>query len=326
VSSINHLADLARPDRRRAGGADGPLAPKLSRRSAYAVLFVMILLLGSNWPVMAIALESFTPLWMSVFRLSSAAATLFAVGALRRNVQLPTRADVPVMFSIAFFRLGIATALVFIALQFVPPGRSSILVYTSALWAVPISAMFLKEHPPRIVRLGLGIGILGIVLLFEPWRFDWSDEKVLIGHVLLLLSAIIVAFVTVHIQAHDWHATPLDLFPWQLAGAALLTAVVALVVDGPPAVEWSLPVSLNILYQGVFVSGIGTWGEITVSRSLPIVTMHVGLIGVPAVGLISSVLVVGEVLTPAVLISLALVALSASTSAISEWRDAASAE
>jgi drug/metabolite transporter (DMT)-like permease len=286
----------------------------------------MILLLGCNWPVMAIALESFSPLWMSVFRLLSAAATLFAVAALRRSVRVPPRADLPVMFSIALFRLGIATALVFIALQFVPPGRSSILVYTSALWAVPISAVFLKEHPPRIVRLGLGVGIVGIVLLFEPWRFDWSDEKVLMGHVLLLLSAIIVAFVTVHIQAHDWHATPLDLFPWQLAAAALITAVVALVTEGPPAVNWSLPVSLNILYQGVFVSGIGTWGEITVSRSLPIVTMHVGLIGVPAVGLVSSVLVVGEILTPAVVISLALVALSASTSAISEWRNAGPAD
>jgi drug/metabolite transporter (DMT)-like permease len=88
-------------------------------------------------------------------------------------------------------------------------------------------------------------------------------------------------------------------------------------------VEWSLPISVNILYQGVFVSGIGTWGEITVSRSLPAVTTHVGLIGVPAVGLISSVLVVGELLTPAVVISLVLIAASASTSAISEWKEAA---
>jgi drug/metabolite transporter (DMT)-like permease len=287
------------------------------------VLFLIIMLLGCNWPVMAIALESFSPLWMSVFRLLSAAVTLLVVATIRGRVRRPPRQDVPIVLSIAVFRLGVATALVFIALQFVPPGRSSILVYTSALWAVPISALFLKEHPARVVRVGLAAGIVGILFLFEPWRFDWSDEKVLIGHVLLLLSAVIVAFVTVHIRAHDWHASPLDLFPWQLAGAALLTAVVAFVVEGPPAVEWSLPVSVNILYQGVFVSGIGTWGEITVSRSLPAVTTHVGLIGVPAVGLISSVLVVGELLTPAVVISLALIAASASTSAISEWKEAA---
>jgi drug/metabolite transporter (DMT)-like permease len=287
------------------------------------VLFLIIMLLGCNWPVMAIALESFSPLWMSVFRLLSAAVTLLVVATIRGRVRTPSRQDVPIVLSIAVFRLGVATALVFIALQFVPPGRSSILVYTSALWAVPISALFLKEHPARVVRVGLAAGIVGILFLFEPWRFDWSNEKVLIGHVLLLLSAVIVAFVTVHIRAHDWHASPLDLFPWQLAGAALLTAVVAFVVEGPPAVEWSLPVSVNILYQGVFVSGIGTWGEITVSRSLPAVTTHVGLIGVPAVGLISSVLVVGELLTPAVVISLALIAASASTSAISEWKEAA---
>lgn len=287
------------------------------------MLFLIIMLLGCNWPVMAIALESFSPLWMSVFRLLSAAVTLLVVATIRGRVRTPSRQDVPIVLSIAVFRLGVATALVFIALQFVPPGRSSILVYTSALWAVPISALFLKEHPARVVRVGLAAGIVGILFLFEPWRFDWSNEKVLIGHVLLLLSAVIVAFVTVHIRAHDWHASPLDLFPWQLAGAALLTAVVAFVVEGPPAVEWSLPVSVNILYQGVFVSGIGTWGEITVSRSLPAVTTHVGLIGVPAVGLISSVLVVGELLTPAVVISLALIAASASTSAISEWKEAA---
>ena len=280
------------------------------------------MLLGCNWPVMAIALESFSPLWMSVFRLLSAAATLFVVAGIRGAVRLPARRDAPIVLSIAVFRLGIATALVFIALQFVPPGRSSILVYTSALWAVPAAAVFLKERPAPVVRLGLAAGIVGIFLLFEPWRFDWSDEKVLIGHVLLLVSAVIVAFVTVHIRAHEWHAAPLDLFPWQLVGAALLTAVVAMVVEGPPDVMWSLPVSLNILYQGVFVSGLGTWGEIAISRSLPAVTTHVGLIGVPAVGLTSSVLVVGERLTPAVVISLVLVAASASTSAISEWKDA----
>ncbi|NIR38934.1 MAG: EamA family transporter, partial [Actinobacteria bacterium] len=75
--------------------------------------------------------------------------------------------------------------LVFLALEIVPPGRSSILIWTSSLWTVPIAAAFLGERMSRLRWAGLLAGVAGILFVFEPTRLDWGDSRVLLGHGML---------------------------------------------------------------------------------------------------------------------------------------------
>lgn len=286
-------------------------APPTSRRPAsawvsYLLLAATVLVLGCNWPLLAIGLRTISPLWLVSLRLSTATVIVTVVALFAGRLQRATRADAPVVASIAFGRLVAVTVLVFVALTLVPPGRSSVLVWTASLWTVPIAVRFLGEPMTSRRWTGLCIGICGIVVLVEPWRAN-LDRSTLLGYVLLLLAALANAGTAVHARGHMWRATPLGLLPWQLLLASVPVTVVALATEGVPSIAWT-PALLGIVaYQGALATGFAMWAQLTVLRNLPAVPTNLTLMMVPVVGLASSVVVVGEHVTTAALVGACLI-------------------
>lgn len=153
--------------------------PTLRKAGVYPLLGLLILVLGINWPILSMGLREVSPVWMTVLRLAGGTLVVWLFTAASGRLRLPPREDMPVVLSVAFFRLAFVYLMVFTALQFVPPGRSSVLVWTASLWAVPMAWRFLGERMTRLRWTGLVIGILGIVFLVEPWKLSWSDVSVI---------------------------------------------------------------------------------------------------------------------------------------------------
>ncbi|HSG78663.1 MAG TPA: DMT family transporter [Acidimicrobiia bacterium] len=303
--------------------AGDPGSPTVLRAHAvYPLIAVVVILLGLNWPFMAIGLRSISAVWMVSFRLIGATLTLFAIAAATGRLARPARGDYPIVASVAVFRLSLVFMLVFLALEIVPPGRSSILVWTSSLWTVPIAVAVLRERMSRLRWLGLVAGVGGILFVFEPTRLDWSDTRVLLGHGMLLLAAVITAGVTVHIRSHTWIATPLGLLPWQMLIAAVPITALALVVEGIPTIDWTAGLVGIVVYQGVAASGIAIWGQLTVLRAHPAISTSLALMAVPVVGLTSSAIIVDESLTVAVVLGLVLVLAGVALNRIADARTA----
>ena len=290
----------------------------LTRPAIYGLLALVIFLLGFNWPLMSIALESITPIWMAVFRLAGAFVVVFAIGAVVGNLRRPPRRDLPMIASLAIFRLGAVFLLVFTALQIIPPGRSSVIVWTTSLWTVPIAAVFLGEHITSRKWLGLATGIFGVIVLFQPWTFDWTEPEVAVGHALLLLAAIINAATAVHIRGHHWTITPLGAMPWQLAGAAIPMTAIALILDGTPTIDWTPQLAAIVAYQGALATGTAFWAAIVVLRNLGAVSTNLTLMAVPAVGVLSSALLLDEVITTSLVIGLLLVIVGVTINLLSD--------
>jgi drug/metabolite transporter (DMT)-like permease len=272
----------------------------------FAVGIATVLVLGLNWPIMTWGLETIAPLWLTSLRLLGAGGLLAMVLALSGGLRRPPREDYPVIASVAVIRLALVYGLVFSALLLVPPGRSSMLVHTSGLWAAPIGAWLLHEHLSTGKVAGLLVGVAGILLLMEPWGLQAGSEAAL-GYGMLIAAAAATALANVHVRGHRWRSTPLMLMPWQLIAAGLLTTPIALALHGPPQLAGTLEEVLVVGYQVVLASGFGVWGILTLSRSLSAVSSGAVFMAVPAIGVASSVLLVGEVLTPAAIGGIALV-------------------
>jgi drug/metabolite transporter (DMT)-like permease len=279
----------------------------MRRPAVYVLAAATVTVLGLNWPIMSAGVDLVPPLWLASFRMAGAAAVIAIGLATKGELRRPDRADRPILLSVGLGRLGLVTALVFVALSWVPPGRSSIVVYTSALWTAPLAMVFLHERLTGLRVIGVSAGVLGIVLLLEPWTLDWGDTQLLLGLGMLLTAAVVNAASTVHIRGHRWNATPLELMPWQLALAAAPITLLALMGEGMPDVGWSPDTIGIVAYQIALGSAFGFWGLLTISRSLPAITANLLLMAVPVVGLLSSVVLVDEPLTPTVVCSLALV-------------------
>ena len=279
-----------------------------------------MIILGTNWPILATGLESISPLWLTVFRLAGGALTVGAFAIATGRLVRPPREDYPMVVSVAIFRQALVFILVFGALEIVPPGRSSILVWTTGLWTVPLAVTFAGEHMTRLRWWGLLVGISGIVLVFEPSHIDWTDTRFLVGHAMLLTAAVLTAAVSVHVRRHAWTSSPLALLPWQLLVGAIPMLIVALAVEGLPHIEWTLQLAGIVAYQAILASGIALWGQLTVLRTLPAISTNLSLMAIPVVGLASSAVLVDESLTAAVVVGLAFVVAGVAVNVISDAR------
>ncbi|MCJ7725112.1 MAG: DMT family transporter, partial [Acidimicrobiia bacterium] len=168
----------------------GPRSLAPTPATALILLGATVLLLGVNWPLMKIGLDSTGPLWFAVLRVATAGTVVSGIAILSGHLHLPPRRDWPVVASVGAGGIALNLVLVFTALQFVPAGRSSVLVWTAGLWTVPIAAVVLGERMTGRRWAGLIIGVAGIVLLFEPWSFAWSERDIVVGHGLLIASAV----------------------------------------------------------------------------------------------------------------------------------------
>jgi LPXTG-motif cell wall-anchored protein len=242
---------------------------------------------------MKLALGHSTPLWIAALRFTLGAAAMFAVLAARGGVRLPPRNDLPIVVSVGLLHMLANATLVIFALRFVPPGRSSVLSYTTPLWVVPL-AMLLGERPTARALGGTFLGLAGMALLFSPTSLDWSDRQMVFGQILLMLAAIAWSICIVHIRGHRWQASPLELAPWQMLLAAAPLVIAALLVDGPAPGDFSPGFWMTTLYTGVLATAFAYWAVVEANRRLSAITASNALLAVPIVGLTVSACVTGE--------------------------------
>jgi drug/metabolite transporter (DMT)-like permease len=180
-------------------------------------------------------------------------------------------------------------------LSHVAAGRAAVLVYTTPLWVVPGAMLFLGEKIGPLKWAGVGLGLLGVAVLFNPLGLDWSNRDVLTGSLLLMAAAMIWGISVLHIRGHRWHLSPLQLTPWQLLLAAVLVTPVAMIVEGDAEPDWSLPLIGVLIYNGPIATAFAFWAATSISRALPAVTSSLSFLAVPAMGILLSALSLGDV-------------------------------
>ena len=239
----------------------------LSRRQALALLTVVVLAWGFTWVVSKLLLQYMTPLWAVAARSAVGAAALLLLGLALRRVAWPVRADIPVILSVGLLHMGAFAALVSLGLQHVPAGRSVVLAYTTPLWVIPAARLFLGEPIGPGRRAGLLLGLAGLLLIFNPLAFDWSDRAAIFGNALVLLAALCWAANIVYVRAHRWVTPPFELAFWQALLATVVLSAVAWAREGAPRVIWGVDLAWLLGYGGVFGIAVAYWAVVSVNRS-----------------------------------------------------------
>jgi drug/metabolite transporter (DMT)-like permease len=287
--------------------AQGETSAIVSRRAAFMLLCVVIVAWGVNWPILRWTLHSIPPLTFVSIRLLIGFLALVTLAIARRDLRLPSRADMPIVLTTGILQIAAGTVLINLALLVVPAGRSAVLFYTTPLWVTPGAVLLLGERltVPRIA--GLAAGLAGLVVLFNPLQFDWSDGRALVGNGLLLVASVAWAIQMLHVRSHRWRATPFQLLPWQVLIAAAISVPLALVLEAGQPVSWSIGAVAAVGYNSIIVTAVCFWAFITVNRALRATTMSLATLAVPVVGVISSVFVGEESLTASLLVGLVLI-------------------
>jgi drug/metabolite transporter (DMT)-like permease len=283
------------------------MAGGLSTRSAAALLAGVVLAWGTNWPVTKIIVQDVSPLWATALRCMIAAAVLAPLLWAQGDFIIPRRGDLPVVFCTSILHLTAFSALVAAGLQFVPAGRAIVLGYTTPLWVAIGAAMFLSEEITRRRAIGIGFGLAGLAVIFNPQTLNWSDRQALFGSGLILLAAFCWAANIVYVRAHKWISTPFQLVFWQVLLAAGLLSIIAWCADGPPRIAWTGRLSALLLYSGIVCTAFANWAMTMVNRSLPAVTTSLCLLATPLLGIVSAVAILNEPLEPTLFLAMSLI-------------------
>jgi drug/metabolite transporter (DMT)-like permease len=247
---------------------------------------------GLTWPALRIALEEIPPFSMRVGTSAIGALALVAFAPLTgRDLRvrgLRARAHLVVAGCLNVTAFALLSAY---AQLVTSTSRVSVLTYSMPVWAALIAYPVLGERPNRTHAAALVMCVAGLAILIYPL----TDAPDLMGIALALTSAMCWGAGTVYLKWARIDADPLAISAWQV--------VVTLVIVTPGAflVEGSLhlwPVPARSLLALVFAALLGSafayllWFDVV--RRLPATTAALGILSVPVVGVVASVLVLGE--------------------------------
>jgi drug/metabolite transporter (DMT)-like permease len=296
----------------------------LSHPVALLLFAIVVVTWGSNWTITKTLVQNVSPLWTSAIRSAIATVALFVLLAARGQLVVPRRGDIPVVLAVAVLHMGAFAALVAFGLQFLPAGRSIVLGYTTPLWVAPAAWLFLREPVTGSRLAGIGLGLVGLVAMFNPLAFDWNDRDALTGNGLILLAALCWAANIVYVRAHKWISTPFQMVFWQALLATAILSVLAWSIDGVPQVNWSPGLVTAFLYTGICGTALAHWAMVMVNRSLPAVTTSLGLLATPVVGVAISAIWLGEPVSNSLIFAMAMILAGIAIGTIRGWKPAAS--
>lgn len=276
-----------------------------SERQAIVALVVLTLLWGLTWPVMKDGLRFAGPFDFAALRGLPAAAVLFAAMlVLRRPFApvVPRQLALLGLFQTAAFNLLVSLALVAGA-----AGKTSVLVYTFPFWTIIFARIGLGERMQVLQWAAVAIAASGLVLVVEPWNLAGS----LASSAFAVAAGACWALASVYAKKlraqHDLDL--LSLSAWQTLFGGIVLAVAAMLVPSPPVV-WTAHF-VGLLSYSIFLGTAAGWFLwMYVLKRLPAGIAGLGMLSVPALGVLLSRITLGEKPRAVELAGMALIAIA----------------
>src|SRR3984957_976435 len=263
-----------------------------SDNTARLMLVVPSLGWGTTWPVMRIALDEVPPFSMRVATMLVGALTLAALTLLRRrSFMLRGRRAVVHVIVAGLFNVVSFTVLTPFAQLHAATSRVSILVYSMPIWATLLARVFLHERINGMRAVAFALCIAGLVVLMSPL----AAAGIPVGLLLALGAALGWAAGTIYLKWAALHEEPMAVTFWQVVLGFVVIAICQPLVEGPLHL-WPIRTTTlaALVYAGAVGSGIAYFLWFEIVRRLSAMTASLGGVSAPAVGVVSSVVLLGE--------------------------------
>ena len=250
---------------------------------------VLSLIWSYNWIVVKEALQFSGPFDYSALRCIFGSLVMFGVLVILKKPLAPPalgRAFVLGLFQTTGFLCFSSWALVEGAV-----GKSAVLIYTFPFWTLLFARIALGERIRGLQWLGVVLAAAGLILVLEPWNLAGSR----FSGVLAVLSGVSWAIST--IIAKHWRSRGdfdlLTVTTWQLLLGGVVCCAIALAVPSKPIV-WNGYFVLLIAASSIVATAFGWLLWLYILKHLSAGVAGLGMMAVPALGVLFSRLHYGE--------------------------------
>ncbi|MCF2515877.1 DMT family transporter [Sphingomonas sp. G124] len=212
---------------------------------------------GSTWIVIRDQIGTVPPQWSVAYRFMIAAVAMALVAKWKGQSLKLDRGGLIAALVLGVTQFSVNFNSVYLAERYITSG---VVATVFALLLIPNSLLawaFLGQKPNRRFLMAGLVAIAGVALLFvHEIRSSTAEPRdIAIGLALTLLGLLGASSANVYQAGREARRHPLlALLAWSMAIGALLDAVLAYTVAGPPVVEGRLGYWAGIFYLALFGS------------------------------------------------------------------------
>lgn len=268
--------------------------PRRTEATVAGARFLVVVLAfawGLNWLATAIALPEVSPWSLRFAGAAIGTVTLFSAALIAGYDMSVPRKEWIHIFIAGFFNVAAFHILGAFAQLSGATSRVVVVTYSMPIWSALMARFALGEKMNPMRYLALALCITGLTILVWPLFAHGAPVSLLYA----LGCALCWAFATVYVKWMKLTVAPLANAAWQLFSGFVILEVGMLAFDGYPKL-W--PMSAAAFFSLLFIGFIGVglahflWWSIV--GKLPTITASIGSLLVPVVGVVSSVIVLGE--------------------------------
>ena len=230
----------------------------MSQTRFIIISIALILIWGSAFTIIDVAVRSVSPIWLVASRVALAAVMITAYTYFK-GLRLPPLTDVRWIWyavmgltgaTLPFFLIGLGQ-------ETIESGISAILVGAMPLMTIILAHFFTQERMTLMKLIGFVIGFSGLIILFLPEDFslslvsDWKAQS------LALLGAFFYSLTT--IIAKRAPETDSNIGASMLLIGSSVTAIIWALIEGVPQTPPE-----PIAYLMIFLLAIGSTGIATI--------------------------------------------------------------
>src|SRR6266852_6006727 len=237
---------------------------------AFALVYVFW---GSTYLGIGIAVEHIPPALMCATRFTIAGIVMLAWCAITGRRILHSPRELFHMAVVGILLLMGGNLTLSYAERIVPTGLAALLIAVTPLWFLVLDSLLLGDHHiSRRGKIGLAIGIAGVVVLIWPdlrhsdaigHRELWWSRGVQLGSFSWALGSV---------RSKKWQTAAVDPFSgtaWQVIFAGIANLIFALLFERHSSLTWSFRGVAAILYLVVCGSWIGYTAYIWLLQHVP---------------------------------------------------------
>jgi drug/metabolite transporter (DMT)-like permease len=263
--------------------------------TARLLLAVLGVTWGVNWPVIKIGLSGMSPWDFRLIGFTIGAASLMAaIKLMGRSLAVPNGMTWVHLFMSSVLNIVAFGVFSTFAMLTASTGRVAVVSYSFPVWACLLAWLVLGEKMRGGALVSLALCVGGLAVLIYPV----IGSAALIGLSLSLASAITWAIGTIYLKLVRIPGDALANAAWQIAIAAAVVLVCTLVFQGIPKFH-PIPTAalIAVVFNGVVGSAVSYMLWYDIVGQLPAATAALGSLASPAVGVVTSALILGEIPT-----------------------------
>ena len=266
-------------------------------RSLDLLAFLLIgVLWGLNWPAVKFMLTEIPPLTIRAVSFTSAALILAVIVTLLKQPLRLRRSEAIPVAGVGIFLICGFNVLTSFGQVLLETSKAAIIAYTMPSLTALLAAIYLGERVGIRLVLALTIAMAGLAILASENLQSLIEQP--IGPAIMMLAALSWATGTVGLKSQTWRLPPLPLTVWFFAFSSLVVWPLVFLIEPPWEQDWpSAPVLATLAFHilGPAILCYVLW-TVLVAR-LPATIVAISALTAPVVGVLSSVLFLGDIMT-----------------------------